>query len=113
MTKDWVEDHMFDDSFQMTARYFSVLQLLRIFPTWIENSSKDVETLCDCRGSAEATKNMETLRGNKNRLVDELKKRIAQKVEEVESLRDGVSDPGLQSNLQYPGPPFLAREPRD
>ncbi|KAL2814883.1 hypothetical protein BDW59DRAFT_167024 [Aspergillus cavernicola] len=90
LTKEWVEDHMFDDSFQMTARYFSVLQLLRIIPTWIDNSSNDVDSLCDCRSVNGVMKNMETLRGQKNKLVDELKTRIEQKVDEIESLRDGI-----------------------
>ncbi|KAL4860399.1 hypothetical protein BDV12DRAFT_205111 [Aspergillus spectabilis] len=90
LTKEWVENHMFDDSFQMTARYFAILQLLRIIPTWIDNTSKDVDSLCDCRGVEGVMKNTEKLRSQKDKLVDELKTRIEQKVDEIESLRDGI-----------------------
>jgi len=92
---------MFDDSFRMTARYFSILQLLRIIPTWIENSSRDIDSLCD-KGEGErdvVIENMKRLQLQKDRLVHKLNTRIQQKVNEVENLKNGVSDDHLSRRL--------------
>ncbi len=92
LAREWVEDHIFDDSFQMTARYFSILQLLRIIPTWIDASSKTVDSLRECRGPPNVMKNVTVLQQQQEKLVTELKTRIQQKVDEIESLRNGVRD---------------------
>ncbi|KAK9774093.1 hypothetical protein SCAR479_09207 [Seiridium cardinale] len=105
---------MFDDSFQLSEQYFSVLQLLRIFLNWIEEAEQGILDL-----RSELTKQCESWRAwqREHSLPDEdewhldldnlkrndgqvedffrrrvsaLKDRIQRKKEEVESLRDGL-----------------------
>jgi hypothetical protein len=105
-------DNLFDDSFNMSARYLAILQLLRIFTVWIAETDGDVDTLCsrllslicsvlesrDALGTLKTRnlirKNFEILAGEKKKLVGQLLERVKSKVSEIESLRDGVSGPG-------------------
>jgi hypothetical protein len=105
-------DNLFDDSFNMSARYLAILQLLRIFTVWIAETDGDFDTLCsrllslicfvlesrDPLGTLKTRnlirKNFEILAGEKKRLVGQLLERVKSKVSEIESLRDGVSRPG-------------------
>ncbi|KAK9421753.1 hypothetical protein SUNI508_05354 [Seiridium unicorne] len=105
---------MFDDSFQLSEQYFSVLQLLRIFLNWIEEAEQGILDL-----RSELTKqcvswrawqrehslpdederhlDLDNLKRNDGqvedffrRRVSALKDRIQRKKDEVESLRDGL-----------------------
>ncbi|KAI0490100.1 hypothetical protein F4859DRAFT_179492 [Xylaria cf. heliscus] len=105
---------MFDDSFQLSAQYFTVLQLLRIFQNWIGETERGVQSLgeelveqCELWQSwrqkhaemdeVEWPLDMETLRTNIGKVdkffelqVTPLKERIEKKKEEVTSLQDAV-----------------------
>lgn len=105
---------MFDDSFQLSEQYFTVLQLLRIFQDWIEEVEKGIGDLRkELIGQYESWRvwrrryapedeeewplDMEKLEADFERVQDffelrvsPLKERIRRKKEEVESLRDGV-----------------------
>jgi hypothetical protein len=105
---------MFDDSFQLSEQYFTVLQLLRIFQGWIEEVEKGIDDLKkELIGQYESWRawrrlyalkdeeewplDMEKLEANFEKVkgffelrVNPLKERIRRKKEEVESLRDGV-----------------------
>lgn len=89
---------MFDDSFQVSATYSSVLHLLRIFSTHITESSTHIGELryairWDVLGEERALtvkENLDILVLNKNRLSDQLLRRIQDKTAEIESLRDAV-----------------------
>lgn len=122
---------MFDDSFQLSEQYFTVLQLLRIFWDWIgevEGGFDDLKR--DLLGQFESWQvwrrqyapededawplDMDILEENFGKVrsffdlrVNPLKERIRRKQYEVESLRDGV-------RLFSPIPlfPFLFVEPR-
>jgi hypothetical protein len=108
-------DNLFDDSFNMSARYLAILQLLRIFTVWIAETDGDVDTLCsqvlssicfvlergDALGALKTRnlirKNFEIIAGEKKKLVGQLLERVKNKVSEIESLRDGVSEPGYST----------------
>ncbi|KAI1113108.1 hypothetical protein F5Y14DRAFT_418900 [Nemania sp. NC0429] len=105
---------MFDDSFQLSEQYFTVLQLLRIFQDWIEEVEKGVGDLKgELIGQYESWRvwrqryapedeeewplDMKKLEENFKKVqdffelrVNPLKERIKRKKEEVESLRDGL-----------------------
>ena len=92
---------MFDDSFQVSALYNSVLHLLRIFSTYITETSTHVDELRHAikwdtifwkEGALTVQQNLEILVGNKNRLYDQLFRRMQDKTAEIESLRDAVRD---------------------
>lgn len=89
---------MFDDSFQVSAMYSSVLHLLRIFSTHITESSTHISELRHAirwdvlgeEGALAVKENLDILVLNKNRLTDQLLRRIQDKTAEIESLRDAV-----------------------
>ncbi|KAJ8132322.1 hypothetical protein O1611_g1305 [Lasiodiplodia mahajangana] len=105
---------MFDDSFQLSEQYFTVLQLLRIFQDWIEEVEKGTKDLRkELLGQYESWMvwrrryapkdedewplDMEKLEANFDKVeeffqirVNPLNERIRRKKEEVESLRDGL-----------------------
>ncbi|KAI8944583.1 hypothetical protein F4801DRAFT_594826 [Xylaria longipes] len=105
---------MFDDSFQLSEQYFTVLQLLRIFEDWIEEVEKGIDDLKkELIGQYESWRvwrqryapededewplDMEKLEANFEKVkdffelrVNTLKERIRKKNGEVESLRDGL-----------------------
>jgi hypothetical protein len=92
-----VEDLMFDKSFNRSKDYFVALQLLRIVDEWLDEvvpSVKEIKENPDprCRSfcAAEAEKNFD----GAIRFIDEkagaVQKRVRKKVEEINSLRDGV-----------------------
>ncbi|KAM0818678.1 hypothetical protein AB5N19_04490 [Seiridium cardinale] len=105
---------MFDDSFQLSEQYFTVLQLLRIFQGWIEEAE---EAMADLRGNLtgqyeswialrrlnapeddlEWPLDMPIMEENWDKVeaffhgrVNSLKLRIERKKDEVESLRSGL-----------------------
>jgi hypothetical protein len=105
---------MFDDTFQLSEQYFTVLQLLRIFQSWIQEAE---EGMADLRGNLigqyeswialrrlnapedeiEWPLDMPAMEANWDKVeaffhgqVNSLKLRIERKKEEVESLRSGV-----------------------
>ncbi|XXH01996.1 hypothetical protein Hte_008360 [Hypoxylon texense] len=105
---------MFDDSFQLSEQYFTVLQLLRIFRDWIaelEGGFEDLER--ELLGQFESwqvwrrqyapededawpldmdvlEENFEKVRSFFELRINPLKERIRRKEYEVESLRDGL-----------------------
>ena len=95
---------MFDDSFERSALYFSVLQLLRIFTEWIHGTGRDLE-LCATETSEsnllnnafepeeleQISKNWKIITSHYSEVERRLLLRIGEKTEEVKSLRDGVS----------------------
>ncbi|KAI0386340.1 hypothetical protein F5Y04DRAFT_243875, partial [Hypomontagnella monticulosa] len=95
---------MFDDAFQFSRLYFTVLQLLRIAREWIEGSVNDQKELQDnwlrCQSRlpfklssselAGIEKNWVVVLSNSERRAKGLLDRISRKTEEVESLRDGL-----------------------
>lgn len=105
---------MFDDSFQLSEQYFTVLQLLRIFQDWIGEMERGFEDLKrELFGQFEAwlawrqihapededawpldmnilEDDFEKVRDFFKLRVNPLKERIQRKKNEVESLRDGV-----------------------
>lgn len=108
---------MFDSEFQVSETYFSVLQMLRIFNDWIEETEADWHVLskrvtescfwirkASFRGDwtshpiirqEDLDKNFGQVKTNLETLAARLKKRIEKKRTEVESLRDGVSMPAV------------------
>ncbi|KAI1075727.1 hypothetical protein F5B20DRAFT_559174 [Whalleya microplaca] len=114
LDRDRWQELMFDDSFQLSEQYFTVLQLLRVFQDWIGETEDGIEGLSreligqfeswqDWRhqycprdenvwpldiehleANFEKVKSFFTLRANL------LKERIRRKKDEVESLRDGL-----------------------
>lgn len=122
---------MFDDSFQLSEQYFTVLQLLRIFQRWIEEAE---EAMADLRGNLtgqyenwidlrrlnapedeiEWPLDMPTMNANWDKVetffhgrVNSLKLRIERKKDEVESLRSGV-----RHIAKFPFHPFMPRSSR-
>jgi hypothetical protein len=109
-------DNLFDDSFDMSARYLAILQLLRIFTVWIAETDGDIDKLCSgplgwiclvleldgALGTLQTRnlirKNLEILAGEKKKLVGQLLERVKDKVSEIESLRDGVSGQGYSTS---------------
>jgi len=105
---------MFDDSFQLSEQYFTVLQLLRIFQSWIEETEVAMKELrANLTGQYDTWQvwrkvhapedeiewplNTENLEANWDKVeaffqdqVNGLKSRIQRKKDEVESLRSGV-----------------------
>ncbi|CAJ2503755.1 Uu.00g111490.m01.CDS01 [Anthostomella pinea] len=108
------ETLMFDDSFQQSEQYFTVLQLLRIFHDYIKEVEEGIEDLREellsqCRSwkawrqryTAEDEKawpldmqnleaDLESIKGFFDLRVVPLKERLERKKIEVESLRDGL-----------------------
>ncbi|KAI0875215.1 hypothetical protein GGS24DRAFT_456329 [Hypoxylon argillaceum] len=105
---------MFDDSFQLSEQYFTVLQLLRIFQNWIAETERGIRSLgeelvqqCELwqswrQENAEMDElewplNTEILRDNIAKVttffelrVNPLRERIEKKKEEVTSLQDAL-----------------------
>lgn len=94
---------MYDDrELQRSERYFSILQLLRLFRDDIEISAQDlVHFRNELRShfpfstheSKEVGHNWKVVLKRKKERYDDLLKRIERKTREIESLRDGVSYP--------------------
>ncbi|KAI0483966.1 hypothetical protein GGR56DRAFT_1974 [Xylariaceae sp. FL0804] len=111
--KRW-ETLMFDDSFQLSEQYFTVLQLLRIFKNWIEETAEGMQNLeKEIRAQSKYWRlwrrkhapldekewplNRDILKDNLEKVsclfighAQALQHRIMRKEEEVESLRDGL-----------------------
>ncbi|KAI3332288.1 hypothetical protein HD806DRAFT_480005 [Xylariaceae sp. AK1471] len=105
---------MFDDSFQLSEQYFTVLQLLRIFQNWIGETERGIQSLGEelvqqselwqawRRQNAKMDEvewplHTDTLRNNIGKVsnffelrVTPLKERIERKKEEVASLQDAL-----------------------
>jgi hypothetical protein len=99
---------MFDESFEISKDYFTVLQLLRIFAECIQQSMDDLRAmqseffsqyptgnLSHCRHLSLAARrvlaqNWETVVDSQGEIGKRLLVRIDRKTEEVKSLRDGV-----------------------
>ncbi|KAI0109494.1 hypothetical protein GGR51DRAFT_558187 [Nemania sp. FL0031] len=105
---------MFDDSFQLSEQYFTVLQLLRIFQNWIGETERGIQSLGDelvqqCElwqlwrqehaemDEIEWRLDTEALRNNIRKVtnffelrVAPLRERIEKKNEEVKSLQDAL-----------------------
>ncbi|KAJ5109980.1 hypothetical protein N7532_002625 [Penicillium argentinense] len=102
---------MFDASFRVSEKYFSVLQMLRIFQNWIDDTQKEFAGLkfnflqqawSIRQGSCEKypdvdmesiEKLADQVKERLDILAESLGDRIEKKKSEVESLRDGVSPP--------------------
>ncbi|KAF3021964.1 hypothetical protein E8E14_010100 [Neopestalotiopsis sp. 37M] len=122
--KRW-EMLMFDNSFQLSEQYFTVLQLLRIYQDWIVEAEEGIDSLGEelinqCRSwhawqhqlspvdEVEWPLLMENLKSNFSNVngffrqrVNSLKERIQRKKDEVESLRDGLFNAAsLRENLK-------------
>jgi len=95
---------MFDDSFQRSKVYFTVLETLRVSGDWIRDSlkswdslreqwSRDVkpERLFSQPDLVAVQENWAVVDRNIKACADILLTRVANKTEEVKSLRDGVS----------------------
>lgn len=113
LDKDQWQTLMFDSEFKVSETYFSVLQMLRIFNEWIEQTESEWSLLLRRVRHAYVHRKSKSAGGwsssrsdtdrkileEKLRDVEELmrhlasilKKRIEKKRIEVESLRDGVS----------------------
>ncbi|KAJ2990807.1 hypothetical protein NUW58_g2771 [Xylaria curta] len=111
--KRWAE-LMFDDSFQLSEQYFTVLQLLRIFQNWIAETDRGIQSLgeeliqqCELwlswrqkhakMDELEWSLDTEILRKNIKKVnnyfdlrVRPLRERIEKKKEEVTSLQDAL-----------------------
>ena len=99
---------MFDDSFQRSASYFTILQILRIFSDAIRESVADTKSMkrqwlrhYAARSSGDRrrfsksaakvlARNWDVLESHHEFLAAQLLSRIEKKTEEVTSLRDGV-----------------------
>lgn len=99
---------MFDNSFERSASYFTVLQISRKFSDTIRGSLDDLRAMrkkwddwkfdSNKAGGAHPfresrpilTSNWDTVVSYHNMLVEQLLSRIEKKTEEVKSLRDGV-----------------------
>jgi hypothetical protein len=94
---------MFDDSFERSALYFSVLQLLRIFADCIHDTRQDIEFLVsnafqDTGSLQSVGKDGEKILSDNGKMIlsrykeveDRMLRRITEKRDEVISLRDGV-----------------------
>lgn len=105
---------MFDDSFQLSEQYFTVLQLLRIFQDWIDEAEKGIDKpgkelskQCESWHAWQKThspldeeawhldleileSNFSQVRGFFNQRVSSIRDRLQKKRDEVQSLRDGV-----------------------
>ncbi|KAK4214218.1 hypothetical protein QBC37DRAFT_284332 [Rhypophila decipiens] len=92
------EDLMFDKSFQKSRVYFQVLQVLRIFSESIRETGTELKSLSNMLGKrAREDYNNVDIHNNWNLVLgfqvqEELKllQRIAEKTEEIKSLRDGL-----------------------
>lgn len=115
LDKDHWQTLMFDSEFQVSETYFSVLQMLRIFNDWIEETEaewpniygrvmRSYQWMTEERAHGPPTshiiirreelkKNIREIETNLKSLAARLKTRIEKKRTEVESLRDGVSIP--------------------
>jgi hypothetical protein len=95
---------MFDDSFQRSKEYFTVLETLRVSGEWVRDILKTWESLCDQwhrdvnpnnvfnqAEQAAIEQNLAVVDRNVKASVKGLIARITSKAEEVKSLRDGVS----------------------
>jgi len=100
-----MEKLMFDDSFELSKYYFTLLQLLRISSEWIDEavgSFKALKTaLIDRRSKSpmmvpnesewhKVLKNCDIVSLVLEESAGEIKSRVNRKTEEVKSLRDGV-----------------------
>lgn len=107
---------MFDKSFRLSEQYFSVLQMLRIFHDWTEQT-KEYNAIIMPRfrrylesfngdgkdlKMGELMKFAEMVESQVDSLAKGLVSRIEKKQVEIESLRDGVS-PLLCSLNQFSG----------
>ncbi|KAI1418322.1 hypothetical protein F5Y13DRAFT_176437 [Hypoxylon sp. FL1857] len=97
---------MFDNSFELSKLYFTVLQLLRIVTEWVEESVNDLNDLRERYGArkrflieilnmdpddlASTEKNWDTVITIMDSRAKRLLDRINKKTEEVKSLRDGL-----------------------
>ncbi|KAM7183255.1 hypothetical protein V8F33_013703 [Rhypophila sp. PSN 637] len=88
--KDWVSKNMFDDGFELSAKYFTLLQTLRIFHDWIEEMSMTVDDETWGEEFSNLKPYINQVLEEKNRTVEKLLYKIARKTSEVESLRDGI-----------------------
>lgn len=117
LDRDRWQTLMFDSEFQVSETYFSVLQMLRIFSDWIEETEAEwrlvyvrvtMSSYCLSKktlGGDQTShpivkeeilvKNLQEVKKNLKRLAARLKGRIEKKKTEVESLRDGVSIPSV------------------
>jgi hypothetical protein len=105
MSEETSERLMFDSSFQRSRIYFKTLQILRISGQMIQRTRKEFQQLnprssseVSCFGvvgdpnkDAALVANWDVLWGFYLQEETALLKRIADKTEEVKSLRDGVS----------------------
>ncbi|ETS85997.1 hypothetical protein PFICI_04022 [Pestalotiopsis fici W106-1] len=97
---------MFDSGFEISETYFTILQMLRIFDDWIEETESDFTKLNDnivSRAQSMViyedadvdltilTTNLNVVMGRLQSSAKSLRDRIKRKKEEVQSLRDGVS----------------------
>lgn len=106
---------MFDDSFQLSQQYFTILQMLRIFKDWMDeteisfnrffqtidlgssewletDSSAEVDPAGSRRRSEIFENNCSKVKAYGTRRISHLKTRVDRKTAEIESLRDGVSE---------------------
>ncbi|KAI1740259.1 hypothetical protein F4680DRAFT_448019 [Xylaria scruposa] len=116
---------MFDDSLQLSEQYFTILQLLRIWPNWIEETERGIKNLGDeliqkCESwkswqehqaqndlsqwpldIAKLKHNIERLQGFFGTRALPLQERIKKKNEEVKSLQDALlSTSSLRETLK-------------
>lgn len=97
---------MFDNGFEISETYFTILQMLRIFDEWIQGTEADFghlkeEILCSVSNlilDSNIVVDMTVLATEIDRVVEnqqsvgrKLRDRIERKRTEIESLRDGVS----------------------
>jgi hypothetical protein len=95
---------MFDVSFQKSALYFSMLQILRIVKEWIQETRSDLDNYattfrgdslirhCGRDGAKILNENWETVLAHFAEVEGRFLQRLGDKSEEIKSLRDGVSD---------------------
>ncbi|KAJ8125356.1 hypothetical protein O1611_g8283 [Lasiodiplodia mahajangana] len=93
---------MFDNSFTLSKHYFSVLQILRIMDEWIERTDQDLKDLRaeflllpgvgDIPGKdlQVLDRNWDKVQAIIDKRIKAVRDRVARKVEEIKSLRDGL-----------------------
>jgi hypothetical protein len=118
LDSDAMQNLMFDDSFKRSRLYFEVLQMLRTFSDNIEQVGKNLQKLGDeitlvfahlkpdnlppsvlLQEKQDLKSNWEIVTKSYAEAEKRLLQRITGKVEEIKSLRDGVSSLDLKFTL--------------
>jgi hypothetical protein len=106
---------MFDESFQLSKTYFRALQTLRLGSNMVDDALQDWtslrhewEAVVDSSGMFNeddleaAAKNWDTATELVEARIHRVQGRIARKIEDIKSLRDGVRPPPTETKVIYP-----------